>query len=274
MDKQRYSREFKSSNYELFILGLSLLSLINIILWFIVNDPGVRRILILVEVLISMILIGDFLLRLYTADSKSEYFFKQSGWLDLIGSLPVPGLRLLRLSRIIRAWQLLRAEGLRPMLTLITGSRAGSSLLAVAFLIVLLLEFGSIAVLRAEQGAPEANIVTAVDAIWWVIVTVATVGYGDKYPVTDIGRIIGVFVILTGVGLFGVLTGYLANSFLGSGNRDKAEQPAQGEAATAVQLVETIQALQDRQARIATEINAKLEALEALVQAERRGDDV
>ncbi|MDX1417840.1 MAG: potassium channel family protein, partial [Candidatus Promineifilaceae bacterium] len=78
-----------------------------------------------------------------------------------------------------------------------------------------LLEFGSIFILRAEVGAPGATITTADNAFWWVLVTISTVGYGDLVPVTNQGRFVAAFVIVAGVGVFGTLSGYLANSFLG-----------------------------------------------------------
>ena len=76
------------------------------------------------------------------------------------------------------------------------------------------LEFGSLTVLDVESGDPEANITTAVDAVWYTLVTMSTVGYGDQYPVTDAGRLAGSLIIVVGVGVFGTLTGFLANSFL------------------------------------------------------------
>src|SRR2546428_9953157 len=69
-------------------------------------------------------------------------------------------------------------------------------------------------VLVTERNDPNANIKTASDALWWAYVTVTTVGYGDEYPVTNSGRIVGVLLMTIGVGLFGVITGYLANAFL------------------------------------------------------------
>ena len=65
-----------------------------------------------------------------------------------------------------------------------------------------------------ESAADNANIKTAGDALWWAYVTITTVGYGDRYPVTTPGRIIGVMLLTAGVGLYGVLTAYLANFFL------------------------------------------------------------
>jgi hypothetical protein len=77
------------------------------------------------------------------------------------------------------------------------------------------LEFGSLQILYLEQNAPDANITTASDALWYTMVTISTVGYGDQYPVTDPGRVLGSLIIVVGVGIFGTFTGYLANLFLG-----------------------------------------------------------
>ena len=70
------------------------------------------------------------------------------------------------------------------------------------------------AVLAAERGAEDSNINTASDAVWWSYVSITTVGYGDRYPVTPMGRSIGVVVLTIGVALFGVITGFLAKLFL------------------------------------------------------------
>jgi voltage-gated potassium channel len=75
----------------------------------------------------------------------------------------------------------------------------------VGFLVLCVLEFGALAVLKAESGAPNANITNASDAIWWAYVTITTVGYGDRFPTTNWGRIVGIFVMTAGVGLFGTL---------------------------------------------------------------------
>jgi voltage-gated potassium channel len=50
--------------------------------------------------------------------------------------------------------------------------------------------------------------------MWYTVVTMSTVGYGDQYPVTELGRLFGSLVIVVGVGVFGTLTGFLANAFL------------------------------------------------------------
>ena len=103
-------------------------------------------------------------------------------------------------------------------------NRAGSALYLTVFLVLMLLELGGIAIVYAEADAVGANITSAADAIWWGFVTITTVGYGDLYPVTTSGRIIGMLVMTAGVALFGVITGYLANAFLATDDSDKSER--------------------------------------------------
>jgi voltage-gated potassium channel len=66
-----------------------------------------------------------------------------------------------------------------------------------------------------EEHAPGANIHNYGDALWWAIVTVTTVGYGDKYPVSAAGRGVAVVLMFTGIGLVGVLSATVASYFVG-----------------------------------------------------------
>ena len=86
--------------------------------------------------------------------------------------------------------------------------------------------FSAIAILQVETD-PNSNIKTAEDAIWWAYVTITTVGYGDKFPVTTEGRIIAAALMTVGVGLFGTFTGFIASFFLG----DKKEESTNSEEA-------------------------------------------
>jgi voltage-gated potassium channel len=171
-------------------------------------------VLYVMNVLFSVIFLADFTFRLLTADSKSRYFFREFGWADLLASLPFEQLKILRAFRVLRVFRLLRAYGTKNIARSLVKDRAGSALYVLLIMGILVLEFGSLAILRLEQHQPGANITTGSDAIWYVIVTISTVGYGDQFPVTNRGRLFGAMIIVIGVGIFGTFTGYLANFFL------------------------------------------------------------
>jgi voltage-gated potassium channel len=160
----------------------------------------------------------------------------------------------------------MRQLGARNLLHQIFRNRAGTAVYLVAFLIILVLEFGSLAVLAVEHGVPGSNIETAGDALWWTIVTIATVGYGDLYPVTGTGRLLGIFVITLGVALFGVVTGFLANRFVEPANKSTEDSVAGQEAIDLEFLMSEVKALRREQARSYSELEAQLEGLKALLK--------
>lgn len=202
------------SPFELFISALSVLSIINMFMYLTFSSTSVLFVIGIIDLVLSVFFLGDFLYRLFKATSKSHYMFKEFGWADLLASIPLPQFKILRIFRLIKAYKSIQKVGGRGLIREFFRNRASSALYLILFLIILLLEFASVAILSIEGSNPAANIHTASDAIWWVYVTITTVGYGDRYPVTNAGRLIGMFVMLAGVGLFGILTGFLANKFL------------------------------------------------------------
>ena len=208
--------ELKSTGYEIFIAILSLLSILNLVLVYAIEDPSLDTVLRIMNALLSTIFLADFTYRLFTAESKAQYFLRGYGWADLLASLPVEQAKVLRVFRLVRVLRLLRATGTKRVVRSLVRDRAGSALFTLLLMGILVLEFGSLEMLNLEKDAPGANITTASDAIWYVIVTISTVGYGDQFPVTNPGRWLGALVIVVGVGIFGTFTGYLANLFLGS----------------------------------------------------------
>ena len=199
--------ELRNPGYEIFIAALSILSIANIVLALVVTDPALDSVLSAMNAVLSVILFLDFLVRLRTATSRSDYFFRHFGWADLLASLPLPQFKVLRLFRLARVYRLLRAYGARNIGRSLLRERAGSALLSLLFIAILVLEFGSLWMLRLESTSADRNISTASDAIWYVIVTISTVGYGDQYPVTTYGRALGTIIIVLGVAIFGTLTG-------------------------------------------------------------------
>jgi len=214
--------ELKSLGYEIFIAVLSVISIFNLIVNLFVKDPDLYNVFIIMNSIYSIIFLGDFTYRLLTAPSKSNYFFRQFGWADLLASLPFEQTKILRVFRLVRVYRLMRKVGPKTILDTLVKDRAGSALIVLLLMGFFVLEFGSFAILKAEQGNPDANIKNASDAIWYTMVTISTVGYGDRFPTTDWGRIIGGLIIIVGVGIFGTFTGYLANLFLSPQKKEDA----------------------------------------------------
>ncbi len=255
--------ELKNSTYEIFIGALSVLSITNIFLIVLAQDDVVDSVIILIDVLLSLVFLADFAYRFLSAENRRHYFFRQFGWADLAASLPFPQAKFLRVFRIFRAYRLLRAYGPANMLSEFIENRAQSALLVVFLLIILLLEFGGMSMVWAERDAESANITTGSDAIWWAYVTITTVGYGDRYPVTDVGRIIGVLVLTAGVGLFGVLTGFLANFFLAPRKRPLLERG--GASPTPKVMIAQIRYAIELQEKQQADLRQRLDELERMV---------
>lgn len=214
MASAEQGKELKNPGYEIFVGILSILSILNIVLLSVVDDPNLDTVLYVMNAILSAIFLVDFTYRLFTAESKSRYFFRQFGWADLLASLPFEQVKILRIFRLVRVFRLLRAYGVKNIARSVIQDRAGSALLTLLLMGILVLEFGSLVILHIEQSAPGANITSASEAVWYVIVTISTVGYGDRFPVTNQGRLFGSLIIIVGVGIFGTFTGYLANLFL------------------------------------------------------------
>jgi len=199
--------------WEIFVLGLAVLSIFNLAFALIVNNPDIHQVIVFMDSLIISIFLLDLLRRLHVARDNRAYLTKGWGWVDAISIIPV--LRVARLLRIVRVIRVMgRMGGPSAAMRAFFANRAAGGLMMVLLIAVFVLEFGSLAILWAERGDPDATILTAEDAVWYLIVTMSTVGYGDLAPVTSVGRLVGSLIIVVGVGVFGTLTGFLANAFM------------------------------------------------------------
>ncbi len=255
--------EVKAIGYELFIGALSVLSIFNLVMLLFVQSQVIASVIYIINGFMMPIFLGDFFYRFFTTESKSGYFLRNFGWADLLSSLPLPQLKILRLFRLWRIIRLYLRFGVRQLLNEFVQHRAENALLLVIFLVMCVLEFGAMAVLKAESTSPDANITNASDAIWWAYVTITTVGYGDHYPVTNWGRVVGILVMTAGVGLFGTLAGFLSGKLLNPPAKKKeqaAPQPDDPKARIA-ELKQMIEA----QEKTTADLRAKLDEIDALL---------
>ncbi|MFM1953063.1 MAG: hypothetical protein RL187_272 [Actinomycetota bacterium] len=144
------------------------------------------------------------------------FAFIKLHWLSILAVI-LPAFRSLRVLRVVIV---LRA--MEPYLT----TRSHKLGVITGITMPLLMFTSAVSVLEAERGAEGANITTFGDAIWWALASVTTVGYGDRFPVTDEGRYIATFLLVVGIGLFGSLTALLAAWVM----RDDATSSREGSA--------------------------------------------
>ena len=200
--------------FNIIILVLSLYVLISLIVttFFVLSDE-VTVLLNYVDNLICIIFLVDFAIRFKKANNK--LVFMKWGWIDLISSIPYIDFlragRVLRLIRLIRVFRAFKATKL--IFEHINKNKKQSALTTVALISFLMVIFSSIAILQFEKDV-NSNIKTAEDAIWWSYVTITTVGYGDKFPITTEGRIIGAVLMTMGVGIFGTFTALVSSWFI------------------------------------------------------------
>lgn len=227
-DKQQVSL------YELFIGIMTIISLVVMAAQFLWRDREVVwSVLWIIDNLFCLIFLVDFSGRLYRAESKIGYL-KWQGTFDLLGSIPaIPALRLFRLFRLTRIARILRIGGPKLIVHEFLTRRSESALYITIIMAILVIMFGSIGVYYAESFSPDANITSGQDAVWWSVVTITTVGYGDKYPTTWPGRLIGMATMVVGIGIFGVFTSFLANAFMTTPKVDKQKKEAEEKAAAA-----------------------------------------
>ena len=204
----------KLTALDLVVLVLSVYVLFALLVdTFFVLPLEINRILTFVDNAICIFFLFEFCIRLYRAEDKLQ--FLKWGWIDLIASIPnLDMFRAARAFRLIRILRILRAfRSTKHIVTHVFQNRIKGTFASVALLAVLLVIFASISILQLETET-DSNIKTAEDAIWWSYVTITTVGYGDKFPVTTGGRVVGMVLMTAGVGLFGTFTGFISSWFL------------------------------------------------------------
>lgn len=204
----------KLGYFNIIILVLTIYVLVALLVetfWLLPSETS--KLLNFIDKIICLLFFIDFCVRFTKAKNKLK--FMRWGWIDLISSIPVVNyfragrlLRLIRLLRIIRAFR-----SSKQLVNHVFRNKAKGTFTSVSIFAILLIIFSSIAILQVEN-TKGGNIKSAEDAIWWSYVTITTVGYGDKYPVTTEGRIIAAILMTAGVGLFGTFTAYASSWFI------------------------------------------------------------
>ena len=175
--------------------------------FFIPKESQIYRLINYYDFALCLYFLYDFLKQLISEEKKWRYLYTV-GWLDLISSIPVVAeFRILRFVRVVRVIKIIRS--IRSLINFISQNKKQSLFGFIVFLVVVLIVVTSTAVLYFEKDI--GNIKTAEDALWWTFITITTVGYGDFYPVTGLGKLSASVLIATGIGFFGAIISFVTD---------------------------------------------------------------
>lgn len=174
----------------------------------------------------------EYILRIWTADllypdakhPRLKYIFSIMAIIDLLAILPFylpfisADLRFLRMMRLFRLFRLLRVfklgryfEALQVIMKVIKTS--GPQLIMSVALCFFVMLFSAIIMYTVENPVQPEQFPNVISSLWWAICTLTTVGYGDVYPITDIGRFFASVISLVGIGIIAIPTGIIAAGF-------------------------------------------------------------
>ena len=165
----------------------------------------------------------EYALRIYAAPDKKAFIFSFFGLVDLIAILPslvlipglghLPGFHVLRILRFLRVFRIFKATrfilAVDRMIEAL--GEVKRELLALVILSAMMVYLSACGIYYFEKVAQPEHFGTIPKSMWWAIVSLTTIGYGDVYPVTPGGKVFTAFVALIGVGLIAIPSGLLAS---------------------------------------------------------------
>ena len=182
----------------------------------------------------------DYCLRLWTARALFpglsepravlKYALSFSGVVDLLSFLPYylpfffpAGAVAFRMFRVVRIFRLFRINAYYDSLNVITQviTSKGQQLLSSVFIILVLMLASSLCMYSLEHEAQPEVFTNAFSGIWWSVSTLLTVGYGDIYPITTVGKLFGIIISFLGVGMVAIPTGIISAGFVDQYSRIK-----------------------------------------------------
>ena len=235
--------------FDLSILGLILLSVVAIILQsFDTLATRYARVFSAFEIFTVVVFTLEYLIRLWTADllyreSKHpylKYIFSFMAIVDLLAILPfyLPFLpidlrylrmvRLMRLSRLLRILKLRRYLNASRLIFDVLRQSVTQLVISIALCLFVML-FSAIIMYTVENPVQPEKFPNIIASMWWAICTLTTVGYGDVYPITPIGRFLTSIISLTGIGIIAIPTGIITSGFSNAINQRNLQRQERSE---------------------------------------------
>jgi len=228
--------------FDWIITGLILASVIIVFAATFDLPKSVLEVLLLIEGVASIVFTVEYVLRILTADflypqsgkikAGIKYVLSPMAIVDLIAILPfwlpmllpgtMLGLRALRLVRLLRIFKLNRYfDAIKSLGEVIVMKKR--ELLGSMFFVSILMLISSLLMYSAEHETQPEVFRNAFSGLWWAVATLTTVGYGDIYPVTALGRLVGAFIAFSGLAAVAIPTGIISSGLMESMSRGRDE---------------------------------------------------
>lgn len=209
-----------SRYFALFIQALILLSIITFSIETIPDlKPQTRYLLESIELVCVLVFTVEYLLRIYVADNRRKFIFSFYGIIDFLAILPfylsfgldLRSLRALRFLRLFRVLKLVRYNKAMNHFTRAIKS-AKEEILLFILITLILIYFSAVGIYYFENQAQPEHFSSIFDSLWWAIITLTTVGYGDVYPITIGGKVFTFFILMIGLGIVAIPTGIISSA--------------------------------------------------------------
>ena len=220
-----------SKIFAFFIQFLILLSIVTFSVETIPDlSPETIKTLHLIELISVIIFTAEYVLRIYVADSKPKFVFSFFGIIDLLAILPfylsfgidLRSLRALRFVRLFRLFKL--ATYNRAIKEFMSAVKvAKEQIVLFMFITFILIYLSAVGIYYFENEAQPEHFASIFDSLWWAIITLTTVGYGDVYPITVGGRVFTFCILLIGLGIVAIPTGIISSALMKSIDRKELE---------------------------------------------------
>ena len=265
--------DFPSRAFDIFIVTAIVLNIAVLILDTFDQLSAYDGIFRTVEIVTILIFCVEYALRIWTADllypdekkkgkAILKFIFSFDGLVDLLTILPfffLSGMGAVRFLRVARIFHLFRINTQYESFQVITSvlKEKRNAILYSVFIIVVLILAASLTMYSVEHTAQPEAFQNAFSGIWWSVSTVFTVGYGDIYPVTVLGRVLGVIITFLGVGAVAIPTGILSAGFVEHYSRmQRSVEAAEYKNSSAVILADKASPYAGRRVKEIEEMNA------------------
>jgi voltage-gated potassium channel len=220
MSKKKISDSLDDGSLAFFVQGLILLYMLSLSLETVPSLNKYADIFSTISIIITTIFVAELVLRLIVTEHPLKYLTSFYGIVDLVAILPAlvgADTKSLRALRLLRIFKLFKSKQINDAVIRLQLAfhEIKRDLLVFSFLAFIFIYFSAVGIYHFEHEAQPEQFGSIPASLWWAIVSLTTVGYGDTYPITAAGKFFAGIVLIIGIGIVALPTGLIASALTG-----------------------------------------------------------